>query len=195
MSTLDTNAIPPSDESILFWAGSMAKEWMNAVGMQVERLRNHDGQSWSTDIHFLLVALRRLQRSAVLATQVPAAHDAISDAVKRFEIALPGYVVMRNASEHLDEYLMGKGREEKVDGHWLQNVRPSSLQSSSFDGSTFEWLGVYKDGPVDVFAPVSESDGRRRVRFNIDEVLDAALELSLQVRALHQETAAEETPE
>ncbi|HMI85607.1 MAG TPA: hypothetical protein VK550_16030, partial [Polyangiaceae bacterium] len=168
MGTPDKNVNPPSDETIRFWAGSLAKEWMRAVAKQVERLRNHDGQSWSMDIHFLLVALRRLQRAAVLATQLPAAHDAISDAIKRFEAALPGYVVMRNASEHLDEYVMSKGREVRVGrGSWVQNVRRHSLQSSSFDGTTFEWLGVYEDGPVDVFALEPASEGRRRVRLHI----------------------------
>lgn len=164
---------------------------MNAVGMQVERLRNGNGHSWSTDIHFLLVALRRLERAATLAKdELPAVQDSICEALTRFEAALPGYVVMRNASEHSNDYVMGRGREDKIGRQWVQNVRRSSLQSFSFDGATVEWLGVYDDGPVEVFAPVSESDERRRIRINIETAFDAAMELSLLVRALHQETQA-----
>ena len=192
MSSITKKVDPPSEDSIRFWAGSLAKEWMLAVDRQVARLRDSDVFSWSTDIHFLVVALRRLQRAAILGMKVPAAHDIINDAIERFEAALPGYVVMRNASEHLDDYVMGRGREEKVNGLWVQNVRRQSLQSGSFDGTTFEWVGVYDEGPVKVFAPVSETDGTRRFFLNIDRAFDAALDLSLVVRALHPETAEPE---
>lgn len=95
---------------------------------------------------------------------------------------------MRNASEHLDDYVMGKGREEKRGGRWVRNVKREALQSASFDRTTVEWLGVYEDGPVEVFAPVSESDGGRRVLLNIESALVAALEPGRAVRALHPET-------
>lgn len=85
--------------------------------------------------------------------------------------ALPGYGIMRNTGEHQDDYALGLGRNS--------DVRRDSLQSASWDGTTYEWVGAYESGHG-AWSPMA--DGERRVVLSIDIALDAASRLREHVR-------------
>jgi hypothetical protein len=95
-------------------ASGQAWLWAKAAEIPAARLLG-DG-SGLPDAMLLLVALRNVRGAAVLAegslTQ-PRAKQLLADALARFDAALPGIKGARDVIEHLDEYAIGEGREQR----------------------------------------------------------------------------------
>jgi len=57
----------------------------------------------------------------------------VAEELKKFDDALPKLRQLRNVGEHIDNYVMGDGRDPKVS----RNL----LQVGTWDGVTYSWLG------------------------------------------------------
>lgn len=119
---------------------SLANEAMFTVALQVRRLSSSEPEDqvfvfrWWADLQFLVVALRRLQRSVGIALLVPAAAAEVAEALAEFEVALPGLRVMRNVGEHVDAYAVDSPSRH----HRFVDRR--MLQVGEWDGRTYTWL-------------------------------------------------------
>ncbi|MBI2051395.1 hypothetical protein HYT33_01400 [Candidatus Roizmanbacteria bacterium] len=136
------NNNPLSDAAMIERSWSLMNESMRAIDLQRRRLRSGEPEDpdfifrWWVDLQFLIVALRRLRRSAELATRVSTAKSIISDAIEQFDRELPMLQKMRNVGEHIDDYAVDSEKRRHKD------VERFSLQVGSFDGTTYEWLGA-----------------------------------------------------
>lgn len=171
--------LPPSDESFRFRVGSLAKQWMGAVVLQVERLSHRDTQSWAPDVHFLIEALVRLHGAARLGMELPSVREMIGPAILHFERAVPDLMFIRRGFEDLERPFGQRGPQD--DG------RCYSLHSGVFDGESVEWLSIHEeDSPSG--SGTARSYGWRRVVLNIPAAFQAANELSRVLQSLHPET-------
>lgn len=131
----------PSDAATLERARSLATEAIYTVALQCRRLRSTEPEDdafvfrWWADLQFLIVALRRLRRTAELAARIPTTADAMKLAVQTFDAALPRLPQTRNVGEHVDDYAVDAPRRHH------KNVDRRQLQVGSFDGTTYHWLG------------------------------------------------------
>jgi hypothetical protein len=123
------------------WRCDVANEAVFTIGLQRRRLRSAEPEDadfifpWWADLQFLIVALRRLRRAAQLASQVPTAAAALSDALNAFDHALPRLAVMRNVGEHIDDYALDHPKRHQ------KGVDHRQLQVGTWDGTTYCWLG------------------------------------------------------
>lgn len=137
------NNRPLSDAVMVERSWSLMNESMRAIDLQRRRLRSSEPEDadfifrWWVDLQFLIVALRRLRRSAELATRVSIAKTIVTNAIKQFDRELPMLQKMRNVGEHIDDYAVDSERRRHKD------VERFSLQVGSFDGTTYEWLGAH----------------------------------------------------
>jgi len=103
-------------------AVSQSQLWRHIVGLTVLRMRDEDDRragwfsSRQLDAHVLVMTLRQLltaeqlEQVALEELGVDAAvRDALAQARKRFEDALPGIKDMRNALMHFDKWSRGEG--------------------------------------------------------------------------------------
>lgn len=131
----------PSDAVIVERARSLATEAMDTVALQCRRLRSTKPMDdvfvfrWWAGLQFLIVALRRLRRTAQLAASIPAAADVMEHALETFDTALPALARMRNVGEHIDDYAVDAPRRNH------KNVDRRQVQVGRFDGVTYTWLG------------------------------------------------------
>jgi hypothetical protein len=132
-----------SDKSILQRAISLCNEACFAVALQHRRLRSTEPEDntfvfrWWVDLQFLIVALRRLRRSAAIVGCVPVLSGLIDSALHEFDDALPSLAKMRNVGEHVEDYALGRGRNKSV---------PSGeLQVGCLDWPVYSWLGESLD--------------------------------------------------
>lgn len=122
------NNRPLSDTAMIERAWSLMNESMRAIDLQRRRLRSSEPEDadfifrWWVDLQFLIVALRRLRRSAELATRVSTAKSIIADAIEQFDRELPMLQKMRNVGEHIDDYAVDseKRRHKDVERFSLQ---------------------------------------------------------------------------
>jgi hypothetical protein len=148
-----------SDRSILQRANSLCNEACLTIALQHRRLRSIEPGDdnfvfrWWADIQFLIVALRRLRRSAEIAVSILKLSSLLNDALREFDDALPCLAKMRNVGEHVEDYALDRGRD--------RSVSRSEIQVGSWDGTVYSWLG--------------ES-------LNIDTALSAAQKLLMAVR-------------
>jgi hypothetical protein len=133
----------PSDNAILERALSLANEAVFTVELQRRRLRSQEPEdehfvmrAWA-DAQLLIVMLRRLRRTAVLAMKVEDVKPQIKRALKQFDRTLPSLRTMRNVGEHIDEYAVDAGDDK--------NISPEQLQTGSWGGSALHWLGLELD--------------------------------------------------
>jgi hypothetical protein len=109
-----------SDQAILQRAICLCNEACFAVALQHRRLRSTEPEDdtfvfrWWVDLQFLIVALRRLRRSAEIAECIPMLADLINVALRGFDEAVPGLAKMRNVGEHVEDYGLGQGRDTTV---------------------------------------------------------------------------------
>lgn len=160
--------VPPSGAVILERAKSFCNEACFTVALQHRRLKTTEPEDrvfvfrWHADLQFLIVALRRLRRAAVLAADEPAVSISLRTAIAEFDRCLPDLAKMRNVGEHIDEYVH-EGTKQSRDRRQHKEVRRGGLQSSSWDGTVFNWLGVELDIDIalkaaeTLFAAVSET--------------------------------------
>ena len=149
----------PTDAAILERAKSLCNEACYMVLLQRRRLQTIEPEDevfvfrWWADLQFLIVALRRLRRSAELvAKRVPS----VGDAIRKFDNALPDLAKMRNVGEHIDDYAVDHPKKRRH-----RDVGRRQLQVGKWDGKVFRWL---------------ESS------LNVDDALKAAEELLQAVR-------------
>ena len=93
-------------------------------------------RKWA-DFHFLIVALIRLKKAAILATKVPIIKLKIELALQEFDLELPDIKKMRNVAEHIDEYATDDGRNK--------NISRKSIEVSRLNETALEWLGFKLD--------------------------------------------------
>jgi len=91
-------------------ARRLANLAVSTVVLQRRRLKTHEPEDgeflfrrWS-DFQFLIVALVRLRRAAILATKVPPLGSTMKVAIADFDATLPMLKDMRDIAEHFDEY-------------------------------------------------------------------------------------------
>lgn len=134
----------PSDAATLERAHSFADEYVRTVALQRRRLRSTEPEDedflfrWWADVQFLLVALRQLLRAARLAATVLTYSQPLNQAIDDYLAAVPALRRMRDVETHFDEYALDQGKR------W-RDVGRRSLQVGSWDGTTFQWLGVSLD--------------------------------------------------
>ena len=107
---------------------SLAWLWAKASEVPAARLLG-DGSGLS-DALLLLVALRNVRRAAIMAKKSlrsPTAQQVLTDAVARFDEKLPGVKAARDVIEHLDEYAIGEGLEQKRLRDATPTLTPSKL--------------------------------------------------------------------
>lgn len=134
----------PSSGHVLEMAHSHGNDWMRAVAMQRRRLMKpcpeddacfaHTEFRREIDLHYLLVALRRLLGAARLA--YGAGCTELASPIAAFERQLPDLPDLRNFGEHFDDYQAGRGR---------LSIDPGRLGLRRwYDGPTggpvFEWV-------------------------------------------------------
>ena len=128
----------PSPEATYERARRLANIALWTIDLQCRRLRFSEPEDekflyrkWA-DFHFLIVALTRLRRAAVLATKVTVIEQNINKAIEEFDSAMPNLKKMRDVAEHIDDYAIDNGRNK--------NISRKSLEVSTLNDTTFEWL-------------------------------------------------------
>lgn len=86
-----------------------------------------------SDAEFLIIALQRLLLSAKAIDRLQP--GLISEKITEFEAAAPSLTAARNVIAHLDEYLMGEGRNKSVHHGQLMftSFRPDALVFAGFE--------------------------------------------------------------
>jgi hypothetical protein len=130
-----------SKDANLLRARRFCGEACFTVALQRRRLRSSEPEDdsfvfrWWADLQFLIVALRRLRRSAEIAKRIPEFSVEVSAAIDEFDKSLPGLTKMRNVGEHVDAYAMNDPKRRVV------SVDSGQLQVGCFDGTVYTWLG------------------------------------------------------
>lgn len=144
---------PPSAAATYERARRLANIAIWTIGLQRRRLRTKEPEDgkflfrrWA-DFQFLIVALTRLRRAAVLATHAPEVSTTIKSAISDFDVALPDLKKMRDAAEHIDDYARDKGKKKEISRQ--------SLEVGIVSDRNFEWLGCKLN--VDVAKAASEA--------------------------------------
>ena len=151
---------PPSKEAILDRMLSLCNEACFTVALQHRRLQTTEPEDaifvfrWWWDLQFLVVALRRLRRSAAIGEGIPAVSAKIKLAIDSFDKRLPDLAKMRNIGEHVDEYAVDAPRRR------YRQVDRRQLQVGTWDGRVYRWIG----------------------ELNVDVAKEAAEQLLFQVR-------------
>jgi hypothetical protein len=120
-------------------ARRLANQALWTIDLQCRRLNSEEPEDvefvlrkWS-DFHFLIVALTRMRRTAALALKVPEIKPKMKEALVAFDSALPNLKKMRDVAEHIDDYAVDEGRDDKISR--------KSLEVGISDEETWEWLG------------------------------------------------------
>jgi hypothetical protein len=129
----------PSHAATYERAGRLANLAMWTIALQRRRLRSDEPEDtefvlrrWA-DFQFLIAALYKLRRSALLAASVPVIETDIRSALHEFDEALPMLKSMRDIDEHFEDYALEKGKRK--------GLSRKTLEVGAFDDTTFEWLG------------------------------------------------------
>ena len=104
-----------SEGAVVERAKSMANDWMWAISLQHDRIVNPRLQDQpfhpfgtqgfnEADIHFLVIALRRLRATANTLEHVPQLWEDVRYAIDAFDARLPWLKRMRDVFEHLEDY-------------------------------------------------------------------------------------------
>jgi hypothetical protein len=138
--TAGTRSVP-SDAVILERALSLANEAMFTLDLQWRRVHTDEPEDarfpmrvWS-DLSFFIVTLQRVRRLATFACSVAATAVELRQALADFDRSVPMLKVMRDVSEHIDDYALENGRR-----HHRQVTR-AFLQVAQWDGTAYTWLG------------------------------------------------------
>ncbi|WP_154313879.1 hypothetical protein [Burkholderia pseudomallei] len=138
---MESTESPPSEAAIVERMLSFCNEAYFTVALQHRRLQTTEPEDavfvfrWWSDLQFLVVALRRLRRSAAIGIRVSAVSERISLAVRSFDSRLPDLAKMRNIGEHVDEYAVDAPRRHYGD------VGRRQLQVGTWDGKVYRWIG------------------------------------------------------
>ncbi len=131
----------PSEAAILERMLSLCNEACFTVALQRRRLRTVEPEDakfvfrWWADLQFLIVALRRLRRSAALGVRIPSVSERVTRAIDAFDKMLPDLAKMRNIGEHVDDYAVDAPKRRYAD------VDRKQLQVGTWDGTVYRWIG------------------------------------------------------
>lgn len=136
----------PSSAATYERARRLANIAVWSVELQCRRLRSAEPEDEVfvlrklTDFTFLVVSLTRLRRAAQLAAGVPELQPVMTEAIDQFDRALPGLKAMRDVGEHIDDYVLDRGRT---------NISRQSLEVSTLEDRdpTLHWLGAKLNAP------------------------------------------------
>ncbi len=110
---------------------------------RLEPSQNRDLWEVEIDLHFLLVALVRLERAVARAAgEVAALQPTLTDELESCRRALPGLRRMRDIGEHADEYNISKGRRTDVR---RAEVQSWGMHTNSAGGLVWQWIGQELD--------------------------------------------------
>lgn len=156
----------PSRIAALERSASLASETLYAIDLQLRRLRTTEPEDevfifrWFTDLQFLIILLRRMERLARMASTVATDPEPLHQARQVFLSAAPDVRTMRNVTAHIDDYALDRPtRYDKA-------VRRQHLQNASWRYPEFGWL--------------HRPHGTRRV-LNVETARDAAVEIYLAI--------------
>ena len=98
----------PLSESNFYRARRMANEAILTINLQYRRLNSDEPEDnyfafrkWA-DIHFFLIALLKLKKSALIALTIKEISPCIQKAINNFDRKLPRIQTMRNVLEHIN---------------------------------------------------------------------------------------------
>jgi len=136
----------PAPEETYERARRLANFWMWTIRLQCRRIQSGESEDkeflfrkWA-DFDFLIVALSRLRRTAVLATSAHTIEPQIKKAIEEFDLTLPDLKTMRDTAEHIDDYATDSGRKKEISR--------KMLEGSKLSATKLEWLGVELDTVV-----------------------------------------------
>lgn len=145
----------PSPSETYRRARRLANISLWTVQLQCRRLRAKEPEDseflfrrW-TDFQFLIIALTRLRRAAVLAARVSSINADIQVAITAFDLALPSLKRMRDVAEHFDEYAVDEGRR--------QDIRRRSLEVAIVGEDTLTWLDDGSSEPLSLTLNIDEA--------------------------------------
>lgn len=144
-----TKAADLSDAAVVERAKSMATDWMWAVSLQHDRIVNPRPQDQpfhpfgtenfqEADVHFLVIALRRLRTIATTLEHAPQQWDSVRHAIDEFDARLPWLKRLRDVFEHLEDYAVDSNLR-----HSSTSRRELQVWSLGEDG--LNWLGFDVD--------------------------------------------------
>ncbi|MBB2948135.1 hypothetical protein FB565_007906 [Actinoplanes lutulentus] len=128
---------------------ALGHAWLWAKACEVPAARLLGDGFGLPDALLLLVALRNVRRAAELAGKSltkPEAQQHLADALSKFDAALPGLKEARDVIEHLDEYAIGVGTEQKK----LQAATPSLTTAELAARYALRLEGTYNEPIVRV---------------------------------------------
>ena len=142
----------PSDTATYERARRLANVALWTLHVQRRRLNSPEPEDedfplrdWS-DFQFFIVALWRFRRAAELAGKVAAIKTTMRAELRTFDGAQPQLKTMRDVAEHIDDYSVDSGRNQKISR--------KTLEVSSSDGRTWNWLGFALDTEAAFLAAV-----------------------------------------
>lgn len=121
-------------------AKCLATEYMFTIDLQIKRLQADEKgdkvfvfRKW-TDARFLILALTWLEKSVREPTKdcYSMHFQTMRTAHKRFQDSIPNLYLLRNVTEHTNEYTFGSGR--------ASYIHRSHLQVSSLNKDGLHWL-------------------------------------------------------
>lgn len=131
----------PSDAATMERALRFANVAMFTIALQRRRLKSVEPEDerfafrWWADFEFLITALRRMRRSAELATKAPSVRIEVEAAIAEFDAAVPSLLPMRNVLEHIEDFGVDDPRRR------LGDIDRGQLEVSTWGESTVQWLG------------------------------------------------------
>jgi hypothetical protein len=132
--------------------------WNRAVDTQAERiLSGRDQIQQQVDVWLFIVAVRQVERAAVLAQRKAKSRMGVSimdAALAEFRQLVPGVAMARDAIEHFDEYLAGVGDGQQPDIKSRRSRIPDEELSlawrTAFNQTPGAYVYLVGDNEVDV---------------------------------------------
>jgi len=132
------------DAMILERSKRLANLAIWTVTLQWRRIRSSEPEDkefmlrWWADLQFFVLSLYRLRTAVKIAINVSDSKISanIKDAIKEFDKTIPDLKKLRDIGEHIDAYTIDDPKRHR------QEVDRKQLEVGSWDGTTYEWLGV-----------------------------------------------------
>jgi hypothetical protein len=133
-----------NDAVILERSKRLANHAIWTVMLQWRRIRSSEPEDsefmlrWWADLQFFIVSLYRLLTAVKIALNVSDSKisSSIKDGIREFDKAIPDLKKLRDIGEHIDAYAIDDPKRHKLE------VGRKQLEVGSWDGTTYEWLGV-----------------------------------------------------
>lgn len=113
---------------------------VDALNLQMNRLEKYnfhgvcDHWNYVADVHFYIVALKRLRQSVLVGKKVGRISSQVEKALKEFDDKTSDAMNMRHILEHVDDYIKNKGRNN--------NIKNSELYTILFADGGIVWGGL-----------------------------------------------------